>query len=79
MDQGEAGPVDLKHGPGGLGDPEQPAQQVTVFGQGPPELLNGPGDHCTVHSHNLDPRGHGPIPGNACTPGQLEQREAVAD
>jgi hypothetical protein len=53
MDQGEAGPVDLEDGSGGLRDPEQPGQQVLGFGQGCPELLNGPGDHLTVNSHSL--------------------------
>ena len=51
MDQGAAGPVDLKDGPGGLGDPEQPGQQVIGLGQGRPQLADGPGDQLTVHSH----------------------------
>jgi hypothetical protein len=53
MDQGEAGPVDLKNRSGCLGHPEQPSQQVIGFGQGHPELLDGPGDHLTVNSHSL--------------------------
>jgi hypothetical protein len=53
MDQGEAGPVDLKDRSGCLGHPEQPSQQVISFGQGHPELLDGPGDHLMVYSHSL--------------------------
>ena len=81
MDQGQAGPVDLQDRPGGLGDPKQPSQQVIGFGQGCLELLDGPGDHLTVNSHNLslDPSRDGDIQGNASTPGQLGQREAAAD
>jgi hypothetical protein len=61
MDQREAGPVDLKDGSGCLGDPEQPGQQVIGFGQGRPEFLDGPGDHGTINSHSVVPRGDGDI------------------
>jgi hypothetical protein len=59
MDQGETGPVDLQDHPGGLGDPEQPGQQVVGFGQGRLELADGPGDHGAVNSHSHIPRSNG--------------------
>jgi hypothetical protein len=79
MNQGEAGPVDLQDGPGGLGDPEQAAQQVIGLGQRRSELLDGPGDHCTINSHSVVPRGDGDVQGMLPPPGRMKQRDVAAD
>jgi hypothetical protein len=80
MDQGQPSPVDLEDGSGCLGDPEQPGQQVIVSGQRRPEFLDGPGDHRTVNSHSVVPRGSSDNQG-ACLPppGRMKQRDAAAD
>jgi hypothetical protein len=76
-DQGQPSPVDLQDGSGRLGHPEQPGQQVIGLGQGHPELLNGPGDHLTVNSHSVVPRGDGDNQGMLPPPGRIKQRDAA--
>jgi hypothetical protein len=63
VDQGEASPVGLQGGSSGFGDPQEPGQQVTGVGDGSPELADGPGDHLTVNSQRLIPRGDNDNPG----------------